>query len=560
MRVVLRRRLPDDPATGRQLFDQAVLEIDRLTLGRGADQIIQIPDARIAVEHAVIDWHKGRLRLRARQAPITVNGRSCRETVLQRGDVLDLAGRHVTVEDLRSDGVLVIRMGRPVDEAAVQEVSADPQSLKDAGLRASPLTWRLAAGMLLLSLILPLCVSLDSPLRKPLRTAPILPSDAFWLPGPLHTAHQSIGADCNACHVETFKRVSNESCNTCHAGVQQHVPASSAARPRFAAMQCADCHVEHDKSVPLVDGDAKVCTGCHENLQQVEPHATLKDASDFGKNHPGFSLALLTPVSDAATTTWRTQFTDPDAQVQEHSNLKFSHKVHLDPHGVKSPSGDQQLKCNDCHVADAGGRQMLPVRMETHCARCHQLQFDEHDPSTAVPHGDLSTVFTSLQDHFSRMFLQQGPGGATEERRRPGGEALVMSRDEQRRSLEWTTRQSLQAASELLDKRVCVECHTVNQQPGKSGFERWQVEPVKLTSSWMPRAQFNHAAHRSSACTDCHKGATQSDASSDVLMPRIQECRTCHGGTQEEGKLASSCIMCHRLHIPGRGDLLAHAP
>jgi len=204
---------------------------------------------------------------------------------------------------------------------------------------------------------------------------------------------------------------------------------------------------------------------------------------------------------------------------------------------------------------------MLPIRMETHCAGCHQLQFDEHDPSTAVPHGDLPAVFTSLEDHFSRMFLQQqGAAGGPAARRRPGGEAAFMSRDEQRRSLEWTARQSLQAASELLDKRVCVECHTVNQLPGKSGFERWQVEPVKLTSVWMPRAQFDHAAHRSSACTDCHSKARQSDASSDVLMPRIQQCRTCHAGAQEEGKLASDCTMCHRLHIAGRGDWVAHAP
>ena len=53
-----------------------------------------------------------------------------------------------------------------------------------------------------------------------------------------------------------------------------------------------------------------------------------------------------------------------------------------------------------------------------------------------------------------------------------------MTRDEQRRALEWTTRQSLQAARELLEKRVCVECHTVTRLPGLTGFEQWRVEEL----------------------------------------------------------------------------------
>jgi hypothetical protein len=90
--------------------------------------------------------------------------------------------------------------------------------------------------------------------------------------------------------------------------------------------------------------------------------------------------------------------------------------------------------------------------MEQHCSRCHSLQFDENDSSTAVPHGDLKLMFTALEEHFSRMFLQQiTPGARLSDRRRPGGEQTVMTRDEQRRALEWTTRQSLQAARELLE-------------------------------------------------------------------------------------------------------------
>jgi c(7)-type cytochrome triheme protein len=170
-------------------------------------------------------------------------------------------------------------------------------------------------------------------------------------------------------------------------------------------------------------------------------------------------------------------------------------------------------------------------------------------------------MFTALEEHFSRMFLQNGsPAMRLPERRRPGGEQTVMTQDEQRRALEWTQRQSLQAAHELLEKRVCVECHTVSAAPGVGGYERWRVEPVKLASSWMPRAQFNHAAHRSSTCVTCHDKADASRSSTDVLMPQIKQCQACHGGSHDVKRLASDCTMCHRLHLPGRGDLVVESP
>ena len=154
------------------------------------------------------------------------------------------------------------------------------------------------------------------------------------------------------------------------------------------------------------------------------------------------------------------------------------------------------------------------------------------------------------------MFLQSPDAGTpASPRRRPGGEQVALTRDEQRRALEWTTRQSLQAARELLEKRVCFECHTVTHLAGLKGFDQWRVEPVKLASSWMPQAQFNHAAHRSSNCVACHRGAEHSRSSADVLMPEIKECRTCHGGGRDKTRLASDCTLCHQLHLPGRGDL-----
>jgi hypothetical protein len=512
--------------------------------------------------HAVIEKRGGAPFLRVLTGqPLMVNGSPHQRVTLKRGDVLSLADGRLRVDDVRADGVLVLRLDLPTGGASDASLAADARSLKDAGVRAAPASWALGLSVLSLTLLWPLLTSLNTPLRAQLRDAALLPSDAIWQPGSLHTAHQSIGGNCNACHSVAFDRVADRACAACHPGTQSHVPQESPAHSLFAAMHCADCHVEHTRSTRLVDASSQACVDCHADLRKSDPQTVLQDVTDFGSGHPDFSLAMLeppaTPGSGGTDLVWRTRMLPAGfrPKPEEHSNLKFSHQVHMDQRGIKSPDGDQVLTCGDCHRSDPGGRHMAPIRMEQHCARCHSLQFDENDAATAVPHGSLQLMFTALEAHFSRMFLYNDAAAARlSERRRAGGEQTVITRDEQRRALEWTTRQSLQAAHELLEKRVCVECHTVSALPGMTGFNRWRVEPVKLSSSWMPRAQFSHAAHRSSTCISCHVTAETSRSSSDVLMPHIEQCRVCHTGTRDQKRLASDCAMCHRLHLPGSGD------
>jgi hypothetical protein len=557
MRVVLRRRVDDPKRAGPLRYRQTVLEVARIGIGRGADQLIQILDAEVAPAHALIEQHRGALRLRALTAAgIEVNGVLSRQCTLRRGDVLTLAGRHVTIEDLREDGVVVVRLGLPIKSAQPQEVAALAQSLNQTSLRAAPVSWLLVLGLLGLTFFAPLLASRDTPLRAPLRDTPLLPSDALWLPGPLDKAHQSIGGNCNACHGAAFQRVTDRACSVCHPGVQQHVPVTSPARATLARLHCRDCHLEHGRPSILIETNSSRCVGCHAHLNKVDPLLPLQNVTDFGTGHPGFTLALLEPPTDPAVLAWTTRFVEATVRPppEEHSNLKFSHQVHLDPRGIKSPAGRAILKCVDCHRSDAGGEHMAPIRMEQHCGACHLLLFDEHDPTSKVPHGALPPLFTALEEHFSRMFLQPGVDTARVARRRPGGEAVILSQEEQRRALDWALNESERAAGELLERRVCVECHTVTRRRGVKGLEQWRVEPVKLTSRWMPRAEFSHAKHRSSACLDCHVNAATSQHSTDVLLPTIKECRECHGGALANSRLASDCTMCHRLHVPGRGD------
>jgi hypothetical protein len=198
---------------------------------------------------------------------------------------------------------------------------------------------------------------------------------------------------------------------------------------------------------------------------------------------------------------------------------------------------------------------MQPIQMEKHCSRCHSLRFDENDPATTVPHGDVDGVYRALIAHFSLQFLEGKTGSSRTSRlaRRPGGRADALSRDEQRRARDWAEQQSLLAARDLFERRVCVDCHEVTKMPERTGFRQWKVEPVKLTQVWMPRARFDHQAHKTTDCLACHIGANASKRSGDVLMPGIRECRTCHSGANAKNKLPSDCLMCHQFHLPGRG-------
>jgi hypothetical protein len=193
--------------------------------------------------------------------------------------------------------------------------------------------------------------------------------------------------------------------------------------------------------------------------------------------------------------------------------------------------------------------------MEKNCSRCHSLRFDENDPTTTVPHGDIDGVYSTLIAHFSRRFLEGDTGNlrTSQRARRPGGLADALTRQDQTRARDWAEQQSLLAARDLFERRVCVDCHEVTKIPNLPGIQQWKVEPVKLTQTWMPRARFDHQAHKTTECVACHAGANVSKTSGDVLMPAISECRTCHAGANSKDKLPSDCLMCHQFHLPGRG-------
>jgi hypothetical protein len=527
---------------------------------------VQIDHAEVSSRHAIVCSVLGRLRVRAIGAgTVIVNGKRCRNAWLRTGDVMTFGVARLTVEQQRARGVIVLRLNDPHALSTKKIEAANDLSLKEAGLNPRYWSWLLVMGLLCIGFLSPFAGAVISPLRAALRAAPLVPSDALWLPGPLHDRHRAVGDDCNVCHTKPFERVANAACVKCHRSVQHHVAAKSPDALLFAGSRCTDCHLEHDAQKSLVDGSPVGCVACHAGLKSLKPDTRLLDVSDFSRTHPDFALSVLSPVKSNDELVWRPVAVPGKARdtARQESNLIFSHKVHLDSKGIDSPKGRQKLACNDCHQPDAGGRFMQPIRMETHCSGCHTLQFDEADSSATVPHGDVQRMFKALEEHFSRAFLDPAIGRTGPSKgapRRPGGEQKVLTQDEQRRALAWADRQSMAVARELLEKRVCVECHRITRDPLRAeGPEHWRVEPVRLTERWFPRARFSHAAHGTSACSTCHHDVESDDDSAAIEMPGISVCRDCHGDGDRR-KVASTCIMCHDFHNAGRGPFSEGRP
>jgi len=255
----------------------------RLTIGRGPSQHLQLASPGVEHRHAVLMTSTlGGLRI----APLSgkaviVNGRrEIRARRIAPGDVIEVGTAKLTIHPTRSRRAVILE---------IQEVESDNGGARDEiadahvqGPRMSPWSWSLSLGFAVLFLLLPLSGLVMPGIQEPLRETPLLPSDSLWSPGPLHTAHQSIGARCDACHAKPFEPVRDQECFVCHAVVAHHVDIRTADVSLFKDMQCTSCHLEHKQPAALVQRDPRLCTDCHADLKAHKSNTRVLDATDFG--------------------------------------------------------------------------------------------------------------------------------------------------------------------------------------------------------------------------------------------------------------------------------------
>jgi len=573
---------------GENVSRDRELQSDRLRVGRGTDQDIQLPDLRVAIAHAeLVRSGKNAMFVTKPGATMLVNGTPSKEHKLHGGDVINLGRYQLTIRG-GSDGIdLQIDVEEKIsarDEKSQRQMRLS-MTLGEVLWTRRRLAWLLFLPVLLASLIVPAMLRYDPPAwlsrnqaaapgasqgeyrppAPPTGLAVALPTDRVWVPGLSSSAHAYFQNDCGQCHKTAFERVPNEACLSCHKGTKEHVNDLRWLKlDDFAKARCEDCHHEHMGDAALVTRSNPQCTVCHAQPQLRFPGIKLEPAADFSQHHPAFMPRVARYDTGTRQFSWIEASQQEPATLHSDTNLKFPHDKHLDAKGIKSPTGKKILGCADCHEADSSGVSFKPIDMQKHCAACHRLDFDPDDPDRFVPHAQPAQVVGVIRDYYARAALAGGvnkPGAPqiVQLRRRPGEQ---LTPPQARAALEWADKQSAIVVDEVFDKRVCGYCHIVKRS-GDPALP-WDVTPVLLAQHRLDHAAFDHQAHRSEKCESCHAART-SKLSTDVLLPELKRCRDCHGDPGSSAKIASSCTECHGYHIStehqmGMPDQAAAAP
>lgn len=544
MRLLIR-----ESTRGSGAFHEREVVVSELGFGSAPDNAIQIIGRGVARRHGRLRPQGDGLEVRClRGRTVHRDGADVRSARLAPGDTFELAGH--TVEVRRPppgfDAAVGLTTARQVDPAALE--AAYTTDLNQTWLSKRRIAWTVTALVLTLGLLLPWLGPRD--------LLPWWSSDRVWSSGPLHPAHAvAVGDDCSACHVQPFQRVQDAQCTACHGAMEDHAAADLSGHVGLSELRCASCHEEHNEPVHLtVDADA-LCTDCH--ASPGWPGSRLAAVGGFSAaDHPAFQADLLVshaqPRGTGFTYRWLRE-SAPLPQAVDRSNLQFPHDVHLDPAQVQDLATGAGLACADCHELQADDEHFAPITMERHCRSCHDLKFDRRAPDRELPHGDPAEVLLTMEGHYMRLYADPDAGDPGRARRRLpdraadgescDGPAYVCARQRTAREAE-----------AQFTRRGCVTCHEVAVHDSDDLLGRYQVVPVRLTRDFFEVARFDHRAHLTqrdtsgdAVCLDCHD-ATASAASSDVLMPDLEQCVGCHGDHRADQLVQLHCIDCHGFH------------
>jgi hypothetical protein len=537
MRVILRRT---ESLGGLPVATDEEVQLDRIKIGRGTDQDVQLPDMRVTLAHAEIHAQGNGWRIQCRsENPVWVNGRPVVEGPLGVGDALNF-GRyrvHLRVPPPGADLLLEVEehlTSRQVEAARKARVRV---SLADTTLRKRRWAWTLAIAILGLLFALPVA------LRYGAGGEAGASLDRAWQAGPPSDAHSGFIEDCDSCHQAPFTAVRNDACLACHKQTAHHSDHPDVLEQgEMMDARCGTCHLEHTGRDTLIARSVALCTDCHAKPDERFPASGLPPAGSFDGDHPAFTLNLPAWKDGQRARVELAQ----EPMTREDSHLTFAHDAHLVADGVTSPEGKRVLECADCHRPMA--TTFAPIRMEEHCQACHQLDFDPDKPGRRLPHRAPGEVSAIILDHYARVALTGGVEEATAPPavrllRRPG---QVLQAEERKVAMEWAEARAQQTMEDVFSRRLCSTCHQVRRTDDPE--RPWDVEPVALTASFLTGARFDHAAHDTEDCARCHD-AKASKQSADVLVPPLGTCRECHGDPGTRGRMGTACVDCHGFHI-----------
>ena len=561
--MAFRLRTIERTVDGRQIVRDRDIDGAQITLGRAAENDIHLPDLAVDPAHATITATDGGLLSVEAVGTLgfAVDGKIVRKAEIdsRAGAELRFGTYRLTVS-LDADGTPLLTIER-VAADRVKTIASSAIAGIIPGKRA--MSWALVLLILGIFLALPIA----SNLTRGDKTQQSVIGDRSWSPGKLSLAHHALETRCVACHVKPFEAVRDTACLSCHKDIGDHAEpgrlsasrgngslgdralwavAHSFGKPGPGA--CTDCHTEHQGMTRMAAPVQQFCADCHGALDRRLADTTLGNAADFGRLHPQFMPAIVTdPISRQRTAI------SLDEHPRERNGLTFPHRSHLDPlggvarmaasFGGERGYGRTGLQCKDCHHPSEDRVRFQPINMERDCEGCHSLAYDRVGGIfRRLRHGDVPQMIADLSVAGPSQPIVTG-------RKRPGDYA-------EGKPYHFTFSNpafnGLRIGGALSPGGICGECHTATVQKGKLA-----VTPVTLVSRYMRNGWFDHKAHAQQKCTSCH-GAETSISSSDLLLPDIGTCRTCHlGEDATKAKVPSGCAMCHSYHpsVRTRGNL-----
>jgi len=526
---------------GLKEFNVAYFLCDELIVGRGSGCLIRLSSRLTALSHAKLYTNpEGQLVIEDlnTQTGTRVNGVQIKKHVLKAGDRVKVGDVTFTVfNDGTYWGFHEVREEKQ-EEDRDQTVARWVKNLDLARFYPSFTSFSLllVAAIGLIAFVEPY-VGMNRDL---------------WSSGPISNAHKMIEKDCAACHTKSFERVQDAQCLHCHK-LSEHsasLKTVAADHPDFD-FRCEDCHHEHNGTAGIIDTKSKLCVQCHGKLDELYAPTKHPKVTSFGR-HPEFAVSIREYTVEGEPNGFKRISLADSANLQDTTRLKLNHKKHL-VKDLQAPGGPKTLVCMDCHKLSDDLKTMVPVTYEADCAQCHTLGFDERLPEKAVPHGDPDTIYNFVYAEYAKLFLDtERPGTRRDfvKRFRPGSEPEV-----ENPSLEFTKQfveqESRKAEQELFTKTACFLCHQVRPMDtaaaGKSGY---RVLKPNLPDIWMPETIFSHGSHQEVRCESCHANVRTSTDTTDVLLPKLADCRGCHAQAGHQGKVGSECVTCHSYHRP----------
>ena len=554
-------RTIDLTATGREIVRERELNQPELSIGRAAENDIHLPDLAVEQRHVRVSAALGgKLRLQSiGTLGFTVDGRSTDDVTIDPAEGAELVLGSYRLQFTAEAGAVAVTIRQVVESEGGKEALGG-FSLAHVLPGKRPVAWLGLLAILIAFLAIPIWTHFNRAVAEPDFDKPgSVMMDASWRTGALSSAHHGLEDNCEACHTQPFVAVRDATCLACHKDIGDHAaqPRQSVARGPMEWMDaaqwdvahafnkpgpgaCTDCHTEHEGTGRMEPTRERFCADCHGTLDARLTDTALGNASDFGKVHPQFEAMLTTERGQAEPV--RVSLADHPRQWD---GLRFPHEMHLNTRGgvaqmarrlgTKNGYGGA-LECNDCHRPTADGVRFLPVDMENDCESCHSLVIDQVGGLyRKVRHGDAEQARAELMalGRASRPAIISG-------RQRPGpyGAGGLY-----RAQFGGPATGAALLARAMAKQGLCGECHVPAGAAGSL-----EVMPVTQPARYFMHGWFDHDAHKLEKCTSCH-AADKSDASSDLLLPAIAQCRDCHQGeSSRTAEVPSGCAMCHSYH------------